>query len=115
MTQPHQTQQPQPYSAQPNPQMQGQGYGAPARKTSGAAITSLVLGILWIGGLGAVLAVIFGVVGMKATRDGHTGGHGLAVAGLVLGIIGVVGAIFMWAVLASASNAINDCVNAGTC
>jgi len=66
---------------------------APSRGTSGMAIASLVLGILWMGGLGALLAIIFGAIGMKQTRDGQVGGRGLAIAGLILGIIGVIGAI----------------------
>ena len=31
--------------------------------TNGLAIASLVLGIVWVGGIGAVLAVVFGFVG----------------------------------------------------
>ncbi len=76
--------------------------------TSGLAVASLVLGILWLGGFGSLLAVIFGAVGLKQTKDGVKGGRGLAVAGLVLGIIGVVGAIFMYAAIASAANAVNS-------
>ena len=56
---------------------------------SGLAIASLVLGILWIGGLGSILAIIFGSVSIYQIRisRGKLTGIGLAVAGLVLGIV----------------------------
>jgi hypothetical protein len=60
-----------------------------ARPTSGLAVAALVLGILWLWGVGSLLAVIFGHLAMSETRDGRKGGQGLAVAGLVLGWIGV--------------------------
>jgi hypothetical protein len=56
---------------------------------SGLAISSLVLGILWIGGLGSVLAIIFGSIAIYQIRisKGRVTGTGLAIAGLVLGIV----------------------------
>jgi len=59
------------------------------QSVSGLAITSLVLGILWIGGLGSVLAIIFGAVSLYQIRisKGKVTGAGLAIAGLVLGIV----------------------------
>jgi hypothetical protein len=56
---------------------------------SGLAITSLALGILWIGGLGSILAIIFGSVSLYQIRisKGQLAGAGLAIAGLVLGIV----------------------------
>ena len=69
--------------------------------TNGMAIASLVLGIFWMWGLGSVLALIFGI---KARRQidwsgGTQGGRGLATAGIVLGIIGIVGAVIVVAVV----------------
>lgn len=64
--------------------------------SSGAATASLVLGIVGITfgwcllGIPCILAVIFGHVGLAATRDNQRSGRGLAVAGLVLGYICVV-------------------------
>ncbi|MFI7575873.1 DUF4190 domain-containing protein [Micromonospora sp. NPDC049497] len=61
--------------------------------TSGLATASLVLGIFgvlggWcLFGLPCVLAVILGHVAMRETRDGTRSGHGMAVAGLVLGYV----------------------------
>jgi len=51
----------------------------------------LVLGILWIGGVGSLLALVFGYVG-KDQIDRSTSrqsGRGLALAGIVLGWIGI--------------------------
>jgi hypothetical protein len=72
------------------------------------AIASLVLGILWLWGLGSLLALIFGMVGRNQidASAGHQGGRGLAVAGIVLGIIGLAGAVLVTIlVIVSASQA----------
>lgn len=60
-------------------------------KTSGMAIASLVLSLLWIYGIGSVLAIIFACVAKKNIREsnGWVTGGGMATAGLVLGIIGI--------------------------
>ena len=73
------------------------GYASPraapvaAPPTSWAAVTSLVLGLLAcipvVTGLGAI---VFGWLGLRQTREGR-GGRGLAIAGLVLGVISVLG------------------------
>jgi hypothetical protein len=63
----------------------------PQRK-SGAAIASLVLGILGCVPLATgLLAILFGVIGIRKTRDPYVSGKGLAIAGRILGIISVVG------------------------
>ena len=61
------------------------------RKTNGMAIASLVLGILWVYWLGSILALIFGYIGKNQidNSNGKQDGRGLAVAGIVLGWIGV--------------------------
>lgn len=63
---------------------------APTR-TSGLAIASLVLGILWLYWLGSILALIFGYIakGEIDRSGGAVGGRGLAIAGIVLGWVGV--------------------------
>jgi hypothetical protein len=73
--------------------------------TNGLAIASLVLGIVWLAGLGSLLALIFG---LKARRqidwsNGTQGGRGMATAGIVLGIIGLVGALAYWAIVVIAA------------
>jgi hypothetical protein len=57
--------------------------------TNGFAIASLVLGILWIWWVGSVLALIFGYVARKQIRERNESGNGLAIAGIVLGWVGV--------------------------
>jgi hypothetical protein len=48
----------------------------------------LILGILWLGWLGSVLAVIFGHVALSQIKRTGAAGRGLAIAGLVLGYVG---------------------------
>jgi Domain of unknown function (DUF4190) len=97
-------QQQQSYWSPPPPQI---GYATPpypgafqqpyppggAQSTNGLAIASLVLSIVWLGGLGSVLAVIFGIVARRQIRasGGRQGGDGVALAGLLIGIVGVLG------------------------
>lgn len=66
--------------------------GSPAPRTSGFAIASMVLGILWVYWIGSILAIIFGVIAKNQIRDGDgkVTGDGMATAGIVLGIIGLV-------------------------
>jgi hypothetical protein len=62
--------------------------------TNGLAIASLVVGCLWIGWIGSLLAVVFGHVALN--QIAHTGqsGRGIAIAGLVLGYIGMATLLF---------------------
>lgn len=62
--------------------------------TSGKSVTALVLGILGLGTLlCAPLAVAFATMGLHDIRvgGGRIKGRGLAIAGLVLGIVGLAG------------------------
>ncbi|MBI4259674.1 MAG: DUF4190 domain-containing protein [Actinobacteria bacterium] len=78
------------------------GGGVYARRTNGMAVAALVLGIVWIYGVGSLLALIFGLLarGDIDRSGGAQGGRGMAVAGIVLGIIGLVGAIALFTVYA---------------
>ena len=60
---------------------------AGATQTNGFAIASLICGILGCTGIGAILAIVFGILGIQKTKDPRYGGKGLAIAGLVLGIV----------------------------
>jgi hypothetical protein len=64
---------------------------ASPEKTSGFAIASLVLGLVG----GSLLAVIFGHIALRRIKRswGLLTGRGMAIAGLVLGYIGMVAAI----------------------
>ncbi|SNR93561.1 protein of unknown function [Haloechinothrix alba] len=90
MTEPASNQPPE-WQQQPQPGVPPQYYyphPAPT-PTNGMAIASLVLGILWLYWLGSVLAVIFGHVALRQTAERGDGGRGLAIAGLVLGYVGL--------------------------
>ena len=79
------TQQPPVYGAQPG----YPGYYAPPQRTNGMAIASMVLGILWIYWIGSILALIFGYVARNQIRQRQESGDGMAIAGIVLGWVGV--------------------------
>ena len=79
-------------SLPPPPPPPGAPYVPPREAgTSGLAVASMVLGILWLWWIGSVLAVIFGHValGQISHSNGRLGGRGMAIAGLVLGYIGL--------------------------
>src|SRR5438128_11300863 len=65
--------------------------------TSGFAVASLVLGILWIWWIGSILAVIFGFVARAQIKRSHgmLTGDGLAIAGIVLGFLGIAGFVIL--------------------
>jgi hypothetical protein len=64
---------------------------APQRQTSGAAVASLICGILGcVPLITGLLAVILGIVGLRTTKDPRYTGRGMAIAGLVLGILSLV-------------------------
>jgi hypothetical protein len=78
--------------AAPPPPPVPYGYPLPARpETNGLAVASLTAGILWLGWLGSIAAVVFGHVALAQIKRsaGRETGQGLAVAGLVLGYFGV--------------------------
>lgn len=79
----------------PQPPMPGQpqfGTIPPQRSTSVAAVMSLILGILGcIPVVTSIAAVICGIVGIKKTSNPLVGGRGLAITGLILGLLGIAG------------------------
>ena len=103
------------------------GYGQPVpvgQTTNGLAIASLVLGIVWVFGLGSILAVIFGFVARKQIREsgGRQGGGGMAIAGIVLGFVGVASFILWIVLVIVVTTNLNNCfdhvqpnVNSSTC
>jgi len=75
---------------------------SPTVGTSGVAIAALVLGLLgfplgWFLGLVPIGAIICGLVGIQETGIGKKGGRGMAIAGLALGCVTLLG----WAMLIS--------------
>jgi hypothetical protein len=84
-----------------------------APSTNGFSIASLVLGIVWVFGIGAILAVIFGFVARKQIREsgGRQGGSGMALAGIILGFVGIAGLILWIVVIVAVANNVNNCLN----
>jgi hypothetical protein len=63
------------------------------------------LGILWVGWIGSILAVIFGFVSLKQIKARNESGRGMAIAGVALGWTGVgIGIIAATLVLVGAVN-----------
>jgi hypothetical protein len=79
----------------------------PAQATNGFAVAALACGIMGIFtcGLGAVLAVVFGIVSRGQIRrsEGAQSGDGMALAGLILGYITIAIAGFVVVVLIAVS------------
>jgi hypothetical protein len=94
----------QPYGQQPYaPQPYGYGY-PPPRRTNGFAIASMVLGIVWVYWIGSILALVFGYIARKQIRERGDAGNGMAIAGIVLGWVGV-GVLVLALVFGIASSA----------
>jgi hypothetical protein len=69
------------------------------------AIASLVLGILWLYWLGSILALIFGYIARRQIRQRNEAGDGIALAGIVLGWVGVgVGVVVLTVALILANS-----------
>lgn len=63
----------------------------PVKRTSGAAVGSLICGLLGcVPLITSFLAIILGIFGIRATRDPRYSGRGLAIGGILLGILGLV-------------------------
>lgn len=55
-----------------------------------AALVLGIIGVLVLGCIFGVLAIIFGAIGINRANAGRATNKGAATAGLVLGIVGVV-------------------------
>ena len=60
-------------------------------KTNGFAVVSLSMGILWYFWIGSILALIFGYIAKSQidATQGQQKGRGFAIAGIVLGWVGI--------------------------
>lgn len=69
----------------------GAGAAPAGVPTNGKATAALVLGIVWLCGIGSILALVFGYQAKNEIEasNGAQGGGGMATAGIVLGWIGV--------------------------
>ena len=85
---------PTPPPAPPAYGQQPGGYGYQSTpKTNGLAIASLVLGIaqIFLCIIGGILALVFGYISRRQIDEsgGTQGGRGMAIAGIILGWIGI--------------------------
>ncbi len=97
------------YGYQPPPPPPGYGYPPsapgygylppPSASTNNMAIASLVSSLLgWICGIGPVLGVVFGIIALNQIKQNGQGGRGLALAGIIIGAIGIAFMV-MYAIL----------------
>lgn len=80
---------PPPMSSQPYPP----NAGYPQAPQNGMGTAALVMGILQffcLGLIGSILAIVFGKIGMERADQGLADNRGVAKAGFILGVIGVV-------------------------
>ena len=87
----------------------------PAKQgNSGMAIASLVCSLVgvipcfWFLQIMGVLGTIFGFVGLKQTKSGERGGRGLAIAGVVIGLVLVAACIAFWIYVATSANCVRN-------
>ncbi|MFT3787545.1 MAG: DUF4190 domain-containing protein [Tepidisphaeraceae bacterium] len=93
------------------PQWQTQRTGA-----DGVSIAALVTGILGICvPLLPLVAIILGAIGLRRTRQPGAGGQGLAIAGLVLGICGVLFFALQISILLPSLNRAREMANRAKC
>ena len=86
----------QPYGHQPyGQQYPGYGYPQPTTGTNGLAIASLVLAFFC-----SLAGLVCGIVALNQIRDRPQEGRGLAIAGIVISCISIVGGI-VWVVAKS--------------
>lgn len=79
------------------------------------AIASLVCGLLLCIPLCSLLAIIFGIIGIKKTGPGKRRGQGMAIAGLVLGCVGMLVVPLNIAILLPALNRARETANRVKC
>jgi hypothetical protein len=88
----------------------GQANGGPggedAGETNGFAIASLFVGIIWLFGVGSIAAIALGYLGMKQIEAsaGHQSGRAIAIAGIVIGVVGLASLGILIAFVISSHN-----------
>jgi Domain of unknown function (DUF4190) len=70
------------------------------QRFSAMAIWSLILSVITLGGLGSVAGIWLGIAARRRIRVTGERGAGLAVAGIIVGIITLIFAIGYWAYIA---------------
>ena len=86
-----------PAGAAPTVPYGGYAYQAPTQG-NGLAVLSLIFGIISfcvVPIIGSVVAIVTGALGLSRTKDPRIGGKGMAIAGLVLGCVSLVGGLII--------------------
>jgi len=89
-----------PAATQPPPAQQSVTSPPATRRVSRKAIWSLVLSILWLGGVGAIAGILLGVSARHQIARTGERGNGVAVAGIAVGVITLLFAVAYWIVVA---------------
>jgi hypothetical protein len=82
----------------------------PAKPGNGLAVAALVLGILTfvcLGPIAGIAAVVLGILGVNKAKETGTG-KGMAIAGIVLGIVGTIVFVIAIVAIAVAGDKAND-------
>ena len=103
---------PPPMAPPPPPTPDFVQYGPATPKTSGLAIASFVLSLLWIAGVGSLLAIILALKARQSIKrsQGRESGDGLAIAGLVIGILGVLSSVVFIGAVATIDHAVHNLI-----
>ncbi|MDR1633813.1 MAG: DUF4190 domain-containing protein [Bifidobacteriaceae bacterium] len=83
-----------------------QGFAAARPAKNGMGVASLVLsiaGVTVLAGLaiGSILGVIFGHIGLAAAGRGEANNKGIALAGVIIGYIGIALSLLIWGLVAA--------------
>lgn len=117
--------QPQPGEFVPAPQAEP-SYGQPAyagyepKKSAALAIASLVLGVISIlsgviivGGFFGFVGIILGIIALIQIRKGKATGKGMAIGGIVTGVVGIVISIVVIVMGILATMMLQECAKSG--
>ena len=79
----------------------GASYAPPeTQRTNRTAIWSLILSIVWLGGLGSLAGIVLGFSARRRIAETGERGASLALAGIVAGVLTLVFAVAYWVFLA---------------
>jgi uncharacterized protein DUF4190 len=79
----------------------GTGYAPPAgQRTSKRAVWSLVLSIISLGGVGSIAAIVLGASARRRIALTGERGAGLAMAGIVIGVVTLLLWVVYWVIVA---------------
>jgi hypothetical protein len=78
------------------------------------AVAAFVLSLVWLGGLGSILAVIFGFTARSEIKksNGAKSGDGLAIAAIIIGFVGICGIALLIVAVAALGTAANTIAQA---